>query len=566
MLMAMKTALFLFSLILSCSALAECPSWSARQAEEQLQKLNQEVQYHNHLYFQKNAPVLSDHEFDALAARLKALSDCFPEIRLDPDKKLTIPASSSQKIRHQAFMGSLRKADNKIDIVEFLQNAHDSTMILQPKIDGVAVELVYEHGKLVAASTRGDGNKGRDILAKIKAVPGIPKKVFSDFARIVLHGELFARLDIWQEHSRQDKSVNGRYSSARHFVAGIVQSNQLRLSDLQMLDFFPWQWVDNPFETQSITHHQLYGLGFDLPTRYSYSVRRLDDVVKLRNQLEQDAINMPFIMDGIVLKIDSVSRAEELGWSGNTPDYALAWKFPPSVAVSTVTKIEFRVGRTGNITPVVHFKPVRIKGEIISRVSLGSSNNLRKKDIAIGDEISVVLKGAATPVFSQVVLRAVDRAKPLYPNPDQYNGFTCLSMSKGCEEQFIARLKWMAKRLGFPGLDEDILQALVRQKVIHELADLFKVSREQLIRAGVSNVQPGHIRAAIERVQDVPFEQQVRALSIPGIGKAKSRMFASQFKDWKLLFSQKNNETLSQEVQEFISMEEIEKVLKLFIE
>ena len=552
-------------LLISSITWAKCPDWSKDQAYEQLARLSQEIQYHNHLYFQQNAPVISDQEFDALTARLRTLSECFPTIELKQDEVLTVTDETETKIRHQAFMGSLRKAENKNDIAEFLHNAESSAVILQPKIDGIAIELVYEQGKLVAASTRGDGTSGKNILEKIKAIPGVPKEVFSGFSRIVLHGELFARLDLWRLLPGQEKQVKNRYSSARHFVAGIIHSNQPQLDDLEMLDFFPWCWVDNPFTSESLTTNQLYGLGFDLPAMYTRSVSRLADVIKLRSQLEQEAKKQPFLMDGIVLKIDDLSVAKELGWSGNTPNYALAWKFPPATAISTVIRIEFRVGRTGNITPVVHFEPVQIKGETITKVSLGSINHLRKKDIAAGDDISVVLKGAATPVFSKIMLRASDRKKTVYPDPDRYNGFTCLSISEDCEDQFVARLKWMALRLDLPGLDEDIIRALVQQGVVKELVDLFKVSWQQLMDAGVSGERANHILAAIGMVREVPFEQQIRALGIPGVGKKKSEVLSRRYSSWfELAAIGSNTDSFIKDIRKYLEKKENISVIRVF--
>ncbi|MET4758053.1 hypothetical protein [Endozoicomonas sp. NE40] len=229
---------------------ASCPEWSEQDARQKLEQLNQEIQHHNQLYFFKQMPVLSDHEFDALAKRLQVLSDCFPDIKLNtgiterlaPDNSLdkSSDKSADNHIQHIYAMGSLRKAESEKDISEFLQQvfraSYHSGVMLQPKIDGIAIELVYHDGKLVSASTRGDGIIGKNILAKVKAIPAIPDEVPVTYARIVLHGELFVRLDRWNEKTHN----RGRYSSARHFVAGIIHSNAPELSALEVLDFFPW--------------------------------------------------------------------------------------------------------------------------------------------------------------------------------------------------------------------------------------------------------------------------------------------------------------------------------------
>ena len=543
------SALLLIPLMTPLVARASCPEWPEQEARQKLQQLSEEIQHHNHLYFVQQNPVLSDHEFDALAKRLQMLSECFPDIqlntgtteRLEPDSHSN--NNSNSPVRHVYAMGSLHKAESEKGISEFLQqvfsDSNHSGVILQPKIDGIAVELVYRHGKLESASTRGNGKMGKNILAKVKAIPAIPAEMPAAQSSIVLHGELFVRLDRWNEKTHH----KGRYSSARHFVAGIIHSNTPELSALEVLDFFPWRlWQTPPPRSESEAVNQLYTLGFDLPTQFTEPVKSLEAVIRKREQLQQQANRLPFLLDGIVLKANNTEQQQAMGSTAHAPNWALAWKFPPDVAVTTVRNIEFKVGRTGNITPVVVFDPVEISERTISRVSIGSLANLQHKDIAMGDQISIALKGSATPTFNKVVLRDSLRKHPALPDSQRYTPFTCLSLAPGCKEQFTARIQWLSKRLDLPGLDEPVIHNLVNSGQLKTLADVLTLSREQLHKAGYSREQSGYFHSAVDRAGSLPLSQQIRALGIPDIGKARSAKLGKAFTDWDSLLQAKDEQ------------------------
>ncbi|WP_062268100.1 hypothetical protein [Endozoicomonas arenosclerae] len=397
--------LFTFLLLfIPVTVWSACPSWPANQAEKQILALQKEVKHHDDLYYNKQSPVLTDNEYDALKAQLQALKKCFPT--------LTLPAVAKENaegdVDHRAFMGSLKKARDAKDIKKFLKEAGKEKILIQPKIDGVAAELVYQNGKLVAASTRGTGDKGENILDAVKLMPMIPKEIKTDYNDIILHGELFARLD--------DSVKNSGYSSARHFVSGHISRNELDVLALSSIEFFPWRWVNSPFESDNTVINILYGYGFELPTMYTDLGKSLKDIEKIRQTYQNRSDIEPFLMDGIVLKLDNLELRKKLGWDSRNPAWAIAWKFPSDSAVTEVKNIDFRVGRTGHVTPVLQLEPVEIKGETVQQVSLGSIENLTKRDIAIGDQISVQLKGAATPVFGKVILRPEHRTKPTLPD------------------------------------------------------------------------------------------------------------------------------------------------------
>ena len=546
----MKSILLLISLLFPLLSFASCPVWTESEVSKQLEELRQEVKYHDDLYYNKHAPVLSDSEYDDLKAQLSYLEDCFPNLAVTYDPV----ADQGGKIDHKAFMGSLDKANDEKDIIAFLKKADKSLVLVQPKIDGVAAELVYQEGKLVAASTRGTGDRGMDILKAIMLMPSVPKKIPTEQAEIVLHGELFARMDIGVDYSG--------YASARHYVAGHLARDDADVLAMANIAFFPWRWVNSPFSTDNAVLNGLYSLGFDLPTMYTMVAKSLKDVKKIRQDFYHNRKNEPFLMDGIVLKLDNLKLRNELGWSSNHPNWALAWKFAAGNGVSQVTAIDFTIGRTGQITPVLEISPTKIRGEIIQKISMGSVRLLQKKNIAVGDRITVVLKGNATPVFGKVVNRPKGRVKTELPDSSRYDAYSCLKWSKECDQQFLARLKWFVKQLSLPGLDEPTLKALINDGSIRSFDQITSLSVTHLIRAGLNKDQAIQTANSLESLHKKSFKVQLISLSIPGIGKKRAERLALVYKNWGSLFRSTNEDI--QQLKKYLDLPEIKAIIIAF--
>lgn len=519
----MKHLLFLL-LLTPILSWAICPDWQPDEANKQLNGLQQELNRHDDLYYNKHAPVLTDSEYDALKNQLQSLKKCFPDIKVEARS-----VEPDGKVQHRAFMGSLQKASSREEIADFIKLSQGKGVLVQPKIDGVAVELVYVDSKLIAASTRGDGNKGQDLLKVINLIPAIPKKLPTTYPEVVLHGELFVRLD--------SVDSTAPYSSARHYVAGHISRSESDVLALSNLDFFPWHWANTPFTEENESINVLYSYGFDAPTMYTDLAKTVEDAEKSMKQYLRRADKEPFLMDGVVLKLNSYKQRETLGWSNKTPNWALAWKFPADHTATKVKGVDFRVGRTGHITPVVQLEAVQIKGETIEQVSMGSLRNFKKHDIAIGDQVSIQLKGAATPVFNKVLHRPFSRKKVDVPDSKRYNEFTCLSMSPGCQEQLTARLKWFTNRMDLPVITAPKIQELIEQKAIVSLSDIFLLSPYLLSKAGWNEEQSRQLIAALKISHAVPFDRQVRALGIPMVGESRSRKLGGHFKHWDALLA-----------------------------
>ncbi|MGO0308551.1 DNA ligase LigA-related protein [Endozoicomonas acroporae] len=562
----MKKTISLLWIIFLLPAWADnCPQWNQGEATEQISSLSDEVAYHDELYFNQNAPIISDGEYDDLLARLKYWQACFPSIATE--KSLPQTPHNKYTIHHQAPMGSLKKAQSAEEVKRFLQRIADSGFLVQPKIDGVAVELVYKNGRLIQASTRGNGEVGVDILHHIRQMPLITKTLGNDEKnQLILHGELFARLDI------MSPSILKQYASARHLVAGQLNRSDPETEAVKAFDFFPWQWVNSPFNSglQSIT--ALAGMGFPLPLEHTHKTTSYPEI---KQHLEHYAtIKKPvFLMDGIVIKADSKTFKKQLGWTGDTPAWAMAWKFPPATTTSKVEAIEFTIGRTGNITPVVHIKPVLFKNRTLSTLSLGTVQNLEKKAIAVGDQISIKLKGSAIPVFGKVLFRPANRVSPKLPDTTRYTPFTCHSMAPGCEQQFVARLIWLTGKQGLDiaAISKPAIHQWVQTGTIQTLVDILQLTPHSLQSAGM---HPQEVQQYFESIRPPKsLEQQIRALSIPGIGKSNARELAGCITDLRELLSRQISDKCPtigskrmEDLQDYVNRKQVRELIEFLVE
>lgn len=538
-----------------------CPPWSSEQAGKKLSELQKEIDYHNQLYFSHNKYEILDAEFDQMQQYLANLKSCFPSIA---SESFTLLKDKGLQKKHHTTMGSLNKANDEQSIRRFLAKVDGQALILQPKIDGIAIELVYDRGVLTSAITRGDGSKGRSILKQIKEVSAIPKQL-NQKGKIVLHGELFVQLSKLKE---QDRS----YTSARHFVAAHIHRKATDKDAMDKLDFFPWKWINSPHKTEQKNSELLANEGFLWPSRYTYVVSSLQEILALKQALYQPDTPLPFLMDGIVIKLDDIKIRAQWGGNQTAPHWALAWKFPAMTAITTIKDITFSIGRTGKITPIVKVVPSEILERTISSISLGSLASLKEKSLSVGDHIVIELTGQATPEFKRVLIRNPKGRNPNIPDQELYNSFSCLSLSSQCYQQFVARLHWLvgSRGLDLPYLTKANLSTLIDAGHIKSLDQFFKLSIEDFTDAGLLKNQAGELKKAIVNASILPFEQRLIACSVPNIGKQKARLLASYYSNFgnlkkasaqELALKINSSEMFSHKLLAFLKLPEMNKLI-----
>ena len=547
----------LFLLLFSPLLLANpCPQWSPAQAENRLSALKKEILHHDTLYFHQHKTDISDTEYDQLRQHLADLSICFPYL---PKAGFSPSSPKNTQQVHQASMGSLNKAHDEQHVATFLKKAVGQTILLQPKIDGIAIELVYENGLLTSASTRGDGSKGQAILQQMQQVTALPKHI-NRKEKTILHGELFARLDKLSNHHG--------YTTARHFVAAHIHRSKTDTDAMAQLDFFPWTWVNAPYQTERQNIAALINEGFLWPGQYTYQVESLQDIKSFRKSFYQPAKPLPFLLDGIVIKLDSLTARQQWGANQAAPHWALAWKFPASTAVTLITEISFTIGRTGIITPVLTVEARDIGGLTVSSLSLGSIASLKEKRLSVGDHIIIQLTGRATPALKRVLIRQPGSKLPTTPDQALYNNFSCLSWSESCHQQFLARLTWLvgSKGLNLPFLTARHLSKLVQSGQIVSLHQLLSISGEEFTRAGMSASQANTLKRTITQLPMLPFKQRLLAISPPGIGMQKAQLIAESYDDFqslkitsakKLAVKINSSDTFTQRLLDFLKLPEV---------
>ena len=564
----MKQSVFSAVLMLICAEHASgdlCESLSPGQLSKELASLNATIRHHDRLYYHKYQPEITDSEYDALTVRREALQNCLNA----QTESAIIESPSPGDIRHIAPMKSLRKGKSRQEFQRFIEDIHQlgSPVLVQPKVDGIAAELVYQNGKLVQASTRGDGEWGENILPVIRMIPQIPKELKTTLERIVLHGEIFARLD------RVTHQLDN-YVSARHFTAAMLNSDQHEPDNLAILDFFPWRWINHHGERDSKSHQQLADWDFFKVSDYSRILPDINAVDAWRNQLYQSQESMPFLMDGIVIKADVTSVRTQLGENARYPHWAIAWKFPASNAITAINDITFTIGRTGKITAILQLEPTTLAGISITKVPVGSVKQLKAVDIAPKDLVSIALKGAAIPKLDKVIHRTRDRFIPV-PDTSRYTPWTCLRYSEACHQQFVSRLAWFSGQQGLniAGLDATTREALIRNGAIQQLADVLKLTPDKMVlNSTLSQSNATRIHEAINDGLKIDFQRQLIALSIPGIGKHRAWQLAEHFGSWSQLVEVSAEDIASKTslgikqaemVKNFLNLEEIQSIIRL---
>ncbi len=384
---------------------ADCPDWSPAQARQELAALHDRLDGWNRAYRAGGQSPVDDAVYDQATQRLVAWQRCFPAQAPAPLAHL---ADAGGRIRSPVAQTGLAKLTDAAAIGAWMHVRGGDDLWVQPKVDGVAVTLLYMDGQLHQATSRGDGVQGSDWTALAQAIDAIPKRLPRAPARVVLQGELYWRVP---GHVQADRGgVN-----ARSAVAGALARTALDADTAAKIGLFVWDWPSGPADMPA----RLAGLaamGLADSVVHTQPVATLDDVKRWRERWYRHA--MPFAADGTVLR--QGHRPPAATWQAAPPDWAVAWKYPAASALAEVRAVEFTVGRSGRITPVLELVPVQLDDHRVQRVSVGSLQRWRQLDIRPGDQVEVVLAGLTIPRLQSVVWRTQQRAPVMPPDPQAH--------------------------------------------------------------------------------------------------------------------------------------------------
>ncbi|HEX4501670.1 MAG TPA: NAD-dependent DNA ligase LigB [Scandinavium sp.] len=480
---------------LTFTAQGSCPEWSDARAGQEITRLRAQIDEWNKAYWQSGSSEVSDDEFDQLNAQLKQWQHCFSKDAEESD----VPRLNGTVVHPVAHTG-VRKLKDSFAVSQWMNGKTD--LWVQPKVDGVAITLVYRNGKLTQAISRGNGLAGEDWTDKVRQIPAIPKTVQGLLANSVLQGELFL---LQEGHVQQQ--MGGM--NARSKVAGAM----LRKADSALLDelaVFIWAWPDGPAQmSQRLT--LLHDAGFPLVAEYSHPVKDISDVTAQRQRWFSSPL--PFATDGVVVR--TAKEPEARHWLPGEGTWVAAWKYPPVTQIAEVKSIEFSVGRTGKVAVVALLEPVLLDDKQVRRVNIGSLNRLKEWDIVAGDRLSISLAGQGIPRVDNVAWRTMDRAKPKPPQ-GTFNFMTCYWASEECQPQFLARLAWVGQQLHVDGVGEALWRLLHETHRFEHLFSWLTLSEAQLRQTpGISPDRARLLWHKFDLAKQQPFRQWLLALGIP---------------------------------------------------
>lgn len=524
------------------------------------EKLKKQIEHHSYLYYVLDKPEITDAEFDRLFDRLLELEKAHPELASPDSPSQRIGAAPSKKfppVQHRVTMLSLQKVTTSEEFAEFdrrvkegLGRTDDIGYVVEPKLDGLAVELVYENGLLVVGSTRGDGAVGEGITANLKTVRNIPLRLSEQTARkyprLEVRGEVIMKRSAFAKLNERLAAENlPTLANPRNGAAGSLRQLDSRITASRPLLFFAYgiSATDLPdLTSQSLAIDLLREENF----RVNTELRAVIGAAAVGREFERLAVQRPkldYDIDGMVVKVDRFDEQTALGQISRAPRWAVAWKFAAELAETVLEDVEFSVGRTGVLTPVAKLRPVFVSGVTVSNASLHNEDELERLDARIGDTVIIRRAGDVIPEVMEVVYdkRPRNARKVKFPadcpscgsavvRPEGEAAHRCINIS--CPAQIEGRLVHFASKGGFDivGLGDKFVRQLVERKLVNSPSDIFFLKKDDLLQLDLmADKKAQNLLDAIDNSRKTPLSKITYALGIIGVGEAAARVLADNF-------------------------------------
>jgi DNA ligase (NAD+) len=548
---------------------------------ERVKKLREEIEYHNYRYYVLDSPVISDAEYDALMRELRKLEELYPEL-ITPDSPTQRvgfkPAEGFKEVPHAEPMLSLDDAMNEDEVIEFDKRIKrflglpEETLIeytVEPKIDGLAMELVYENGSLVIGATRGDGYVGEDVTNNIKTIPTIPLRLkrFTEDApdippRIDVRGEVYMNKDEFKRIN-EERIHKGElpFANPRNAAAGSLRQLDPSITAKRKLDIFCYgvgKVEGYKFKTQWEILQTLPKWGLKV-NPYVKLVKSIKEVIEYHHYIERIKETLPYEIDGVVIKVNDLSLWEKLGTKARSPRYALAYKFQPTQVTTQLLDVVFQVGRTGAVTPVAILKPVQIGGVIVERATLHNEDFIKNLDIRIGDWVLVQRAGEVIPeIVMPIKERRTGQEKEIiFPTHCPICGTKLFKKpgeaiwrcpNKNCYAQAVRKILHFASRnaMNIEGLGDKVARDLVDKGLVQNVADLYYLKWEDFMKlSGFAYKKAKNLYEAIQKSKKTSLGRFIYALGIRHVGEAMAQMLAEKFKSLDKLMNASMADLLS---------------------
>ncbi len=548
-----------------------------KEAQSELARLAAEIGHHDRLYYQLAQPEISDADYDALVRRNSEIEALFPElIRPDsPSHRVGAPpVEAFGKVRHRVPMLSLNNAFSDEEIGEFVDRVRrflgmkaEETIdfTAEPKIDGLSISIRYENGRLVEAATRGDGTEGENVTANIRTIRGLPHTVSApDFPDVIdVRGEIYLGHDDFQKLNADQAAAGQKvFANPRNAAAGSLRQLDPKVTASRPLRFFAYAWGEVS-QLPGRTQWEVYGAyrRWGFPTNpLARLCTGLDQMLALYHEVSDQRATLGYDIDGIVYKVNRLDLQDRLGFVSRSPRWAVAHKFPAEQATTILRDIEIQVGRTGSLTPVAKLEPVTVGGVVVANATLHNEDEIKRKDVRIGDTVIVQRAGDVIPQIVGIVMekRPAGAKEFIFPDTCPVCGSAAVREVNErtgevdavrrctgglvCPAQAKERLRHFVSRNAFDieGLGERQIEAFYDEGRIRQPADIFTLERREEQREDKLIGKKGYGRKSVENLfksiearRSVPLDRFIFALGIRHVGETTARDLANAYHTWE---------------------------------
>jgi DNA ligase (NAD+) len=525
---------------------------------KKVEKLREEIVYHNYCYYVLDQPEIPDAQYDRLMRELEKLEEQYPELRTpnSPTQRVGAPPLEEFEIvRHTTPMLSLANAFDESEARDFdkrvkkiLGSSSDVEYVTEPKLDGLAVELVYEKGQFIVGSTRGDGVNGENITQNLRTVKTIPlqliRKEISVPERLEVRGEVIIQLNKFRQLNRKREEIEEPlFANPRNAAAGSVRQLDSKITAGRPLEIYCYGIGEVRGRTFK-THWEILETFPKWGLRTNPNIRRckhIEDVIQYYHEINEKREKLPYEIDGIVIKVDRLELQMRLGEISRSPRWALAFKFQPKQETTKILEIIVQVGRTGALTPVAVMEPVKVGGVEVSRATLHNQDEIDKKDVRAGDTVIIQRAGDVIPEVVQVITskRTGGEKKFKMPSKCPVCGaevmreeaiHRCIGLD--CPAQLKGRIKHFASKraMDIEGLGVKLIDQLVDKGLVKDVADIYYLEKEQLIELErMAEKSAQNISDAIEASKTKPLSKFLYALGIRQVGETTAEDLARRF-------------------------------------
>lgn len=522
---------------------------------ERIEKLREEIRYHEYRYYVLDSPEISDAEFDQLMRELEKLEEEYPELRTPDSPTQRVggePLDAFEKIEHSVPMLSLSNAFNEGELRDFVERVYrlagrrDLDFLVEHKIDGLTAVLRYEEGVLTLAATRGNGIVGEVVTENIRTIRSVPLRLPEPLTMEV-RGEVYiSKRDFQRINEERLEQGEEPFANPRNAAAGSVRQLDPRVAASRSLSMQVYDLVNlegREIRTDREALELLQSLGFKV--NWYRSCRNVDELIEVCNEWTIKRDDLPFEIDGLVIKVNDLALREQMGTTAKSPRWAIAYKFPAQQKTSIVKDIVITVGRTGALTPTAILEPVHIAGSTISRATLHNEDEIRRKDVRIGDHVLVQKAGDVIPEIVKVIKEKRDGSEQVFQMPERCpvcgaeaireEGEAVIRCSNvaGCPAQLREGILHFISRdaMNIEGVGPALVDQLLEKGLLKDYADLYALKEEDLLpleRMGKKSA--ANVLRAIEASKDRPLHNLIFALGIRHVGAGVARVLAGAYK------------------------------------